>query len=112
MTAAETGGGFLLLAGDVVRRVSHEGQFFTVAGTNRTPPQSGFSGDGGPATAALLDRPSGVAVLSDGGLLIADCGKARVRRVWPDGHISTVAGDGSPGFGGDGGTSCACWAVI
>ena len=62
----------------------------------------GLAGDGGPATSARLDDPHGVALTADGGFLIADTGNARVRKVAPDGTISTVAGT-SPGFSGDGG---------
>jgi NHL repeat len=75
----------------------------TVAGTD--PP--GYSGDGGPATSARLHFPSDVAVTADGGYLIADLVNARVRRVAPGGTISTVAGSGLAGFGGDGGPATA-----
>ena len=63
----------------------------------------GFSGDGGPATRARLDCPTGVAVDAAGGILIADSGAGRVRRVGPDGVISTVAGTGRADVAGDGG---------
>ncbi|BEL08121.1 hypothetical protein Q0Z83_063120 [Actinoplanes sichuanensis] len=56
----------------------------------------GFSGDGGPAKAARLNRPYGGAVAPDGTLYIADTANHRVRAVTPDGVIRTVAGDGSP----------------
>ena len=70
---------------------------FTVAGTS-----FGFSGDGGPATAAQFAGPAGVAASPDGGVLISDTGNDRVRRVSPAGTITTVAGtDG--GLSGDGG---------
>lgn len=82
-----------------VRRVWPDGHISTVAGNGRRRPL----GDGGPATKASLNYPYGVAVLPGGGFLIADNGHNRVRRVWPDGHISTVAGDGKHGFSGDGG---------
>ena len=59
-------------------------------------------GDGGPADDAELDHPRGVTALPDGGYLIADTGDDRIRRVFPDGHIATVAGT-TAGFGGDGG---------
>ena len=55
------------------------GTISTVAGSD---PFGGFSGDGGPATAAALNTPTGVAVMADGGYLIADAGNARVRRVY------------------------------
>ena len=82
-----------------VRRVGPDGIITTVAGSDR----AGFSGDGGLATQARLSVPHGVAVTSDGSFYIADSGNRRVRRVGPDGIITTVAGSGTPGFGGDGG---------
>ena len=63
----------------------------------------GFRGDGGPATNASLWFPEDVAAAKDGTFYIADSGNSRIRRVTPDGVISTVAGTGSCGFSGDGG---------
>ena len=60
-------------------------------------------GDGGPATAASLFRPTGVAVDAKGNVYIADAGQHRVRRVTPAGVITTYAGAGPAGFSGDGG---------
>src|SRR5690349_13687078 len=60
------------------------GTISTIAGSD---PFGDFSGDGGPATAAALNNPAGVAVMPDGGYLIADAGNDRVRRVFPDGTI-------------------------
>jgi sugar lactone lactonase YvrE len=85
--------------GNRVRLVETDGTIRTVAGTG----VAGFSGDGGPAVAAELSHPFGVGPLPDGGFLVADTGNARVRRVWPDGRITTVAGDGIDGYAGDGG---------
>ncbi|MBZ4192710.1 MAG: hypothetical protein LAE24_00155, partial [Candidatus Contendobacter sp.] len=82
-----------------IRRVGLDGIITTVAG-NGTP---GYSGDGGPATQASLDFPAGVAVAADGSVLIANYDSNRVRRVGPDGIITTVAGNGTPGYSGDGG---------
>jgi sugar lactone lactonase YvrE len=73
----------------------------TVAGNGA----AGFSGDGGSPTAASLNYPSGLAVTSDGlTLYIADTGNNRVRRA-SGGVISTYAGTGSAGFGGDSGVA-------
>ena len=62
----------------------------------------GYSGDGGPASAAELNAPEAVAVAADGSILIADTGNQRVRVV-QNGQISTLAGNGTRGFSGDGG---------
>src|SRR5439155_9526947 len=63
----------------------------------------GFTGDGGPATSAELNEPNGVAVDAMGNLLIGDTGNYRIRKITRDGVISTIAGNGQPGFSGDGG---------
>ena len=63
----------------------------------------GFSGDGGPATAAELNAPRGVAVDASGNLYIADALNNRIRKVSSDGIITTVAGNGSLSYSGDGG---------
>jgi subtilase family serine protease len=81
-----------------IRKVTAAGAISTVAG-NGTP---GFSGDGGPATSAELFEPGGLAVDSGGNLFIADSMNNRIRKVTPAGTISTVAGNGVEGFGGDG----------
>ena len=94
-------GGFLIadLGNMRVRRVSPTGIITTVAGTG----VAGTGGDGGPATSARLDAPTGVAATAGGGFLIADAGAHRVRWVSPGGTIIRVAGIGSPGGAGDGG---------
>ena len=71
----------------------------TVAG-NGTP---GYSGDGGPAAGAVLSSPEGVAVGSQGVLLIGDTGNNRVRMVDNFGTITTVAGNGEYALTGDDG---------
>lgn len=90
-----------------VRRVHPDGMITTVAGTGT----AGFSGDGGPATQAQLSGPHSVAVTPDGTLYIADLANHRVRRVGPDGIITTIAGTGVAGFSGDGGpaTQARLW---
>jgi sugar lactone lactonase YvrE len=84
---------------DRIRRVTPSGIISTVAGGGGA---QGFGGDGGPATRARLNRPENVAVDPAGSLYIADTGNHRIRKVGPDGVITTVAGTGTPGFNGDG----------
>jgi sugar lactone lactonase YvrE len=82
-----------------IRKVTPQGIISTVAGNGTM----GFSGDGGPATSAALNTPSGVAVDAGANLYIADSGNQRIRKVTPGGIISTFAGNGTQGFSGDGG---------
>jgi sugar lactone lactonase YvrE len=81
-----------------IRKVSTDGRMSTVAGNGR----SGFSGEGGPAVQAALSGPNSVAVDGVGNLLIADTGNHRIRKVSPNGIITTVAGNGQSGYSGDG----------
>ncbi len=84
--------------------VASTGKITTVAGTGA----AGFSGDGGAATAAKLDRPTALAVDGAGNLYIADTENHRVRKIAAaTGVIATVAGNGAEGFGGDGGAAVA-----
>jgi sugar lactone lactonase YvrE len=83
----------------LIRKVTADGVISTVAGNGTF----GFSGDGGPATSAQLDNPQGVAMDTVGNLYIADTRNSRIRKVTADGVISTVAGNGTYGFSGDGG---------
>jgi sugar lactone lactonase YvrE len=85
-----------------VRKVDTGGTITTFAGTT-----GGFSGDGGPATSAQLNGPTGVAVDGQGNIYIADFNNARVRKVSPNGIITTFAGTGVPGLSGDGGPATA-----
>lgn len=68
----------------------------------------GFGGDGGPATSALLSTPYGLVIAGDGSLLFSDFDNHCIRRVGPDGIITTIAGMGTPGFSGDGGPALRC----
>jgi uncharacterized protein (TIGR03437 family) len=98
--AVDTGGNLFIADQrcNVVWKVAPAGTM-TVAAGNGTP---GFSGDGGPATSASLNQPWSVAVDGKGTLYIADWGNLRVRMV-KNGLIDTVAGNGLPGYTGDGG---------
>ena len=86
------GGGYLIAdsGNGRIRSVAPNGTITTVAGTSR-----GLAGDGGPAVAAQLNDPRSVSLVEGGGLLIADTGNNRIRRVATDGTIATVAGGGS-----------------
>ena len=92
-------GGFLIAdtGNQRIRKVSPSGTITTVAGTGT----AGFSGDGGAATAAGLNTPTGVAATSDGGFLVADFENNRIRGVDAEGMITTVAGNGSTAHSGD-----------
>ena len=81
-----------------IRKVDTNCMITTVAGGG----SSGL-GDGGAATKASLNGPSGVIVDTEGNLLIADSGNQRIRKVNCNGEISTIAGNGVPSYSGDGG---------
>ncbi len=81
-----------------IRRVARDGSITTVAGNG----VRSSSGDGGPATQASVSRPNAVAVGPDGSLYFTELAPGRVRRVKPDGSITTVAGNGTT-YSGDGG---------
>jgi sugar lactone lactonase YvrE len=81
-----------------VRRVTPAGTITTIAGAN-----TAALGDGGPATSARLRSPVGLAIDRQGSLYIAEANDARVRKVSPDGTITTIAGTGARGSSGDGG---------
>ena len=87
----------------VIRKVNAAGIITTIAGNGT----AGFSGDGGPATAAQLNTPCAAAVDRKGNLYISDFNNARVRIVNTAGIINTFAGNGSPGYAGDGGPATA-----
>lgn len=91
----EAANGDVLIAdegNDVIRQIAPDGSISTVAGNGG---QAGFAGDGGAATAAELNQPTAVAPLIGGGFLIADRGNNRIRKVSPNGVITTVAGSGA-----------------
>ena len=84
-----------------IRQVTPAGIITTVVGNGGWGP----SGDGGPAVSAHLSGPRGLTVDQAGNLFIADTGNNEIRMVTPAGVISTVAGNGTAGFSGDGGSA-------
>ena len=102
-TVAVDGAGGILFTDYIndsrIRRVSPTGVITTIAGNG----SAGYSGDGGPAVAAAVGFPAGLAVDKTGNIFIADLYNHRVRRVGTNGIITTIAGTGVGGFSGDGG---------
>jgi uncharacterized protein (TIGR03437 family) len=86
---------------DVVRKIDPTGVITPVAGNG----VNGFSGDGQPGQAAALNGPAGLAVDAVGNLYIADVNNNRIRVLLANGNITTLAGNGGAGFGGDGGSA-------
>jgi sugar lactone lactonase YvrE len=74
-----------------IRRISRDGRVSTVAGA-----VAGYLD--GPSYAARFNSPSGLAIDAAGNLYVADTGNNAIRRMAPDGTVTTVAGDGTPGF--------------
>ncbi|MBX3025724.1 hypothetical protein KF840_12525 [bacterium] len=95
---------FCEIKNHVIRRIDARGVISTIAGTG----QRGYSGDGGPATAARLDTPYDIQFAPNGDLYLADTGNNVIRRIDTAGVISTVAGNGEPTFAGDGGPAATC----
>ena len=89
----------LLLLATVTSLSAAEWTISTFAGTG----EKGGTGDGGPATAAQIDNPFGVVRGPDGAMWFCEYTGQRIRRVAPDGTISTMAGTGAKGYSGDGG---------
>jgi len=83
---------------NAIREVTPAGLIATVAGDGL----AGYSGDGGQATSAQVGNPVGVAVDAAGNIFTVDASN-RVRQVYPNGLIATIAGNGSRGYSGDGG---------
>ncbi|MBC7554864.1 MAG: hypothetical protein H7257_12905, partial [Taibaiella sp.] len=86
-----------------IRKVDASGVVTTIAGTG----SAGFSGDGGPATAATMNQPYSMAVDGSGNVYIGDRNNSRIRKVTTSGVITTVAGNGGYGYSGDGGAATA-----
>ena len=108
-------GSILFSRFNAIDRRRPDGSIVRFAGTGRYSEDS--SGDGGPATAADIGLIRGLSRLADGSIVFAD--RSRIRRVAPDGTITTIAGSGENGFGGDGGPATAsrlshratCWRM-
>ena len=96
--------GNIYIADQIINRIREvsKGVITTVAGNGIGGLYGGFSGDGGPATSAQLSLPTSVAVDSADNVYIADTNNNRIRKV-SNGVITTVAGNGTRGFSGDGG---------
>ncbi len=87
-----------------IRKVDSAGIVTTIAGSGTTGEGGGgFGGDGGPAVEARLRYPYGVTVDETGNLYIADTWNHRIRKVDSAGIVTTIAGSGTEGYGGDGG---------
>lgn len=84
---------------DRILLVRNDGRVVSIAGTGAR----GYSGDNGPATEAQLSSPGGIALNPQGEVYITDTNNHRIRKIGLNGKISTVAGTGVRGFGGDGG---------
>ncbi len=93
----------------VIRKINTSGIISTIAGTAGT---GGYSGDGGPATAALLSAPYGIEVDASGNIMIADLANHCVRKISSSGIMSTIAGSTSAGYTGDGGMATAATMVF
>ena len=85
-----------------VRKISG-GKITSIVGSSGG--SAGYTGDGGPGTSAQVFHPSALALDSAGNLFIADTGNEAIRKLTPAGIISTFAGQGGAGFGGDGGAA-------
>src|SRR5580704_6612244 len=79
-----------------VYKILPNGNLVTIAGSS-----PGYTGDNGPATAATLNGPYGVAVDTSGDVFIADYFNCVIRKITPDGMIHTIAGNGVAAFGGE-----------
>jgi NHL repeat len=96
--AADNAGNLYVSESDRIRKVSATGVVTTIAGDGTV----GFRGDGGLATAASLNAAEAVAVDASGEIYFSDANNFRIRKISAQGIITTVAGNGSRGFSGDG----------
>ena len=96
-------GNIYIAAGNRIRMVNAAGIISTVAGTG----MGGYTGDGGPATAAKIYAQGQIAIDHHGNLYIAELNSNRVRKINTSGIITTIAGNGMQGYSGDGGPATA-----
>lgn len=95
-------GNLYIIDGQVrIRKVTPTGTISTIAGTGT----SGFSGDGGLATTAEFNGANGIAVDTSGNIYVTDFNNNRIRKINSAGIITTIAGNGTSGYTGDGGSA-------
>lgn len=99
-------------ANDRIRKIAPNGIVTTIAGS-----VGGFMGDGGPASSARLNGPVSLALDTAGNLYVTDVLNFRIRKIAPNGIISTIAGTGRFSLSGDGGPATAadaypCWLAV
>jgi hypothetical protein len=88
-----------------IRVVRANGTIATLAGNGLIGPSVGYTGDGGPGTAAQLHAPAHVTVDASGNLYVTDAGSHRIRKMSADGAVQLVAGAGGASMSGDGGSA-------
>jgi trimeric autotransporter adhesin len=98
----------------VVRKINISGIITTIAGNGfgSGTTTGGYSGDGGPATLAELNVPIGISISRTGDIYIAEQSNHIIRKINPLGIITTVAGNGFPGYSGDGGQATAAQLTL
>ena len=105
MSFAPDGTGYFTKLNGRVFKISAQGVVSKIAGPAGNSFDCGFSGDGGPASAARFCYPDGIARDTAGNLYVADTGNHRIRKIDTAGIVSTIAGNGTGGFSGDGGAA-------